>query len=83
MGGRAKNIEKPKVFTGFLDFWETRKRSLRHLRGCLGRCWLEGCVFLKLFGHVSDKVANKRGKMATKRVNMATKSAKMSQHERE
>ena len=26
---------------------------------------MEICVFLKCFGHVGDKMANKRGKMAT------------------
>ena len=26
---------------------------------------IEICVFLKCFGHVGDKMANKRGKMAT------------------
>ena len=76
MGGKAKNIEKPKVFLGFLHFWEVWKRCLRHLGGCLGR-------FRNIFGHVGDKMACKRDKMATKRANMATKSAKMSQHERE
>ena len=69
MGGKAKNIEKPYVFFGFLHFGEARKRCLRHLGGCLGR-------FRNIFGHVGDK-------MASKRANMATKSAKMSQHERE
>ena len=76
MGGKAKNIEKPQVFVGFLHIWEARKRCLRHLGGCLGR-------FRNIFGHVGDKMACKRDKMATKRANMATKSAKMSQHERE
>ena len=76
MGWKAKHVKKT------LD-WKALKRCLRHLGGCLGRCWLEGCDFRMFFGHVGDKMANKRGKMATKRVNMATKSAKMSQHERE
>ena len=83
MGWKAKNIEKQYVFISFLHFWEARKRCLRHLRGCLGRCWLHDLIFRNVFGHVGDKMASKRDKMATKRVNMATKSAKMSQHERE
>ena len=79
MGGRAKNIEKPEVFFGFWHFWEAWKRCLRHLGGCLGRCWLHDRVFLNIIGHVGDKMPSKRDKMATKRANMATKSAKMSQ----
>ena len=76
MGWKAKNIEKPLVFFGFLHFLEARKGCLRYLGECLGRC-------RNIFGHVGDKMACKRDKMATKRANMATKSAKMSQHERE
>ena len=83
MGWKAKNIEKPLVFIGFLHFWEARKRCLRHLGGCLVRCWLDNCVFRNIFGHVGDKMASKRDKIATKRANMATKRAKMRQHERE
>ena len=64
MGGKAKNIEKSLVFFGFWHFWEAWKRCLRHLGGCLGRCWLEGYVFRKFFGHVGDKRANSRGKIA-------------------
>ena len=65
MGWKAKNIEKTIVFIGFLHFWEARKRCLRHLGGCLGRCWLHDLIFRNVFGHVGDKMANKRGKMAT------------------
>ena len=65
MGWKAKNIKKLMVFIGFLHFWEARKRCLRHLGGCLGRCWLDDCFFRNIFGHVGDKMANKRGKMAT------------------
>ena len=66
MGWKPKNIEN-QMFSlfSFFHFWEARKRCLRHLGGCLGRCWLEGCDFRKFFGHVGDKMASKRGKMAT------------------
>ena len=66
MGGQAKNIEKPAVFFSFFALLgDSEEVSLSHLRGCLGRCWLEGYVFRKFFGHVGDKRANSRGKMAT------------------
>ena len=55
MGWKAKNIKKPMVFIGFLHFWEARKRCLRHLGGCLGRCWLHDLVFWNVFGHVGDQ----------------------------
>ena len=83
MGGKAKNIEKPSVFFGFIALFRGLEEVSEHLGGCLGRCWLHDFIFRNVFGHVGDKMANKRGKMATKRANMATKSAKMSQHERE
>ena len=60
-----KHLETRKVFSFFLHFWEAQKRCLRHLGSCLGRCWLDECVFSKFFGHVGDKMANKIGKMAT------------------
>ena len=68
MGGKAKNIEKPFVFSCFLRFLALLgglEEVSEHLGGCLGRCWLEGYVFRKFFGHVGDKRANSRGKMAT------------------
>ena len=83
MGGKAKNIEKPVVFLGLLHFWEARKRCLSILGAVLDDVGSRVVFFRSLFGHVGDKMANKRDKMATKRANMATKSAKMSQHERE
>ena len=65
MGGKAKNIEKPEVFFWFLALLGGLEEVSEHLGGCLGRCWLEGYVFRKFFGHVGDKRANSRGKMAT------------------
>ena len=35
MGGKAKNIEKPQVFFGFLHFWEAWKRCLSILGAVL------------------------------------------------
>ena len=35
MGGKAKNIEKPLVFFGFLHFWEAWKRCLSILGAVL------------------------------------------------
>ena len=64
MGWKAKNIEKPCVFFSFLHFLGGSEEVSEHLGGCLGRCWLEGCVFLIFFGHVGDKMASKRDKMA-------------------
>ena len=65
MGGKAKNIEKTSGFLGFLALLGGLEEVSEHLGGCLGRCWLEGYVFRKFFGHVGDKRANSRGKMAT------------------
>ena len=65
MGGKAKNITKLKVFFRFLALLGGLEEVSEHLGGCLGRCWLEGYVFQKFFGHVGDKKANSRGKMAT------------------
>ena len=65
MGGKAKHIEKPQVFFVFLALLGGLEEVSEHLGGCLGRCWLEGYVFRKFFGHVGDKRANSRGKMAT------------------
>ena len=50
---------------GFLTLLGSSEEVSEHLGGCLGRCWLEGYVFRKFFGHVGDKRANSRGKMAT------------------
>ena len=65
MGGKSKNIEKTLGFLGFLALLGGLEEVSEHLGGCLGRCWLEGYVFRKFFGHVGDKRANNRGKMAT------------------
>ena len=35
MGGKAKNIEKPRVFSSFLHFWEAWKRCLSILGAVL------------------------------------------------
>ena len=65
MGGKAKNIEKTLGFLRFLALLGGLEEVSEHLGGCLGRCWLEGYVFRKFFGHVGDRRANSRGKMAT------------------
>ena len=65
MGGKANNINKPLVFDRFLALLGGFEEVSEHPGGCLGRCWLEGYVFRKFFGHVGDKRANNRGKMAT------------------
>ena len=63
--GKRKTFKKPLGFYRFFALLGGSEEVSEHLGGCLGRCWLEGCVFLKFFGHVGDKMANKRGKMAT------------------
>ena len=65
MGGKAKNIGKTVGFLRFLALLGGLEEVSEHLGGCLGRCWLQGYVFRKFFGHGGDKRANSRGKMAT------------------
>ena len=63
--GKRKTIEKHVVFVVFLALLGGLEEVSEHLGGCLRRCWLEGYVFQKFFGHVGDKRAISRGKMAT------------------
>ena len=63
--GKRKTLKKTIGFLWFLAPMEGSEEVSEHLGGCLGRCWLEGYVFRKFFGHVGDKRANSRGKMAT------------------
>ena len=63
--GKRKTLKKMIGFLWFLALLGGLEEVSEHLGGCLGRCWLEGYVFRKFFGHVGDKRANSRGKMAT------------------
>ena len=66
--GDGWESEKHSKIIGFLWFLALLgglEEVSEHLGGCLGRCWLEGYVFRKFFGHVGDKRTNSRGKMAT------------------
>ena len=48
---KAKKVE----LQFFYHFWEAQKRCLRHFGGCLGECWLEGCVFQKFFDMLATR----------------------------
>ena len=60
-----RNTLKTFGFLLILGLFGGLEEVSEHLGGCLGRCWLEGYVFQKFFGHVGDKRADSRGKMAT------------------
>ena len=64
-GWESEKQRKTLGFLWFLALLGGLEEVSEHLGGCLGRCWLEGYVFRKFFGHVGDKRANSRGKMAT------------------
>ena len=44
---------------------------LRHLDGCLGRCWLQDGEFWSMLRHVGGKMATKNAKMSHHRRKLA------------